>query len=189
VDDDFMSMLNKKGDDDDLFAAFSGSEPVPDTDDPFAALDAGIVDDPFAGLTAARPEEDLFGSPRAPAGAKAPAAPADADLFPADAPGDDVLAGFDSGLAAADGERPAWLREYGGEFEEEAEELEPEEPKKKGRARRRQGSVLSKMVGQGPRGVSFGMTAQQRMVLSIFLFLDTAVLGFMVLLAIGAISF
>ena len=34
-----------------------------------------------------------------------------------------------------------------------------------------------------------GMTPQQRMVLSIFLFLDVAVIGFLILLAIGAINF
>jgi hypothetical protein len=34
-----------------------------------------------------------------------------------------------------------------------------------------------------------GMTAQQRMVLSIFMFLDVAVLGLFVLLALGAINF
>jgi len=33
-----------------------------------------------------------------------------------------------------------------------------------------------------------GMTPQQRMILSIFLFLDVTILGFLILIAIGAIS-
>lgn len=36
---------------------------------------------------------------------------------------------------------------------------------------------------------AFGMTAPQRMVLSIFLFLDVAVLGVLILFALGAINF
>lgn len=41
----------------------------------------------------------------------------------------------------------------------------------------------------GAKAGFLGMTAQQRMVLSIFMFLDVAVLGLFILLAIGAINF
>ncbi len=37
-------------------------------------------------------------------------------------------------------------------------------------------------------GMLLGMTPQQRMILSIFLFLDVTILGFLILIAIGAIS-
>lgn len=50
-----------------------------------------------------------------------------------------------------------------------------EEPRRRRRGRRRQGGFL-------------GLTAQQRMILSIFLFLDVSMLGCLCLLAIGAIS-
>jgi hypothetical protein len=40
---------------------------------------------------------------------------------------------------------------------------------------------------QRERGRFLGMTAQQRMILSIFLFLDVSVLGCMCLLALGAV--
>jgi hypothetical protein len=60
----------------------------------------------------------------------------------------------------------------------------------------RQPSISSRAVPQPtarrrPRrsgGMLLGMTPQQRMILSIFLFLDVTILGFLILIAIGAIS-
>ncbi|HEC22224.1 MAG TPA: hypothetical protein ENI95_04835 [Chloroflexi bacterium] len=77
---------------------------------------------------------------------------------------------------------PEWLSELGepppDEDEEEPSPMigEPETAHRERKRRSRSSTFL-------------GLTPQQRMVLSIFLFLDVAVLGFLLLLAIGAISF
>ena len=48
---------------------------------------------------------------------------------------------------------------------------------------------LAALAGTGPKGMALGMTAQQRMVLAVFLFLDVAVLGFLLLYALDVIRF
>jgi hypothetical protein len=87
-------------------------------------------------------------------------------------------AGADLGGAEAASraeETPDWLRELGG-FEEEETKAAPARTARKGKAK-----------SSGRRAA--GMTPQQRMILSIFLFLDVAVLGCAILFALGVISF
>jgi hypothetical protein len=176
--------------DDDLFAALSGSDDPADDDDLFASLDTPAddetpgdspalgtdADDPFAALDAVSDDD-----PFAPVGAP-PATEDDAgDLLEADI-GLPPLVTTEPAEAA----RPEWLRELSG-FEEEEFEDEPEAPAVP-RAPGVLGTILSSLVGRGPQGIGFGMTAQQRMVLSIFLFLDVAAIGCMLLIAIGAVN-
>lgn len=81
-------------------------------------------------------------------------------------------------------EQPDWLRELEPQPEASApaksvaEKKAPKEPKKQGRTSRPRKS--------GGKGM--GLTAQQRMILSLFLFLEVAVIGVLLLFAIGAIS-
>jgi hypothetical protein len=78
------------------------------------------------------------------------------------------------------GGRPEWLAELDPGLGPMAEENLVDEPESKRSRRRKRAASSSK-----PRA----LTPQQRMLLSIFLFLDIAVLGCFLLLAIGAISF
>jgi hypothetical protein len=171
MDDDFRS-LQGNDQDEDLFAAFSSTD-----DDPFSSLDALTGDsDPFASLDALTGADDPFaglGGPPVVEESKEPtlaSSPTISQPF------------FDED--EEDTERPEWLRELSGfedgAFDEPAVET-PLRPKPTSGA-------LTRFVGRGPRGMAFGMTAQQRMVLSIFLFLDMAVIGFLILYVIGAIN-
>ncbi|MBN1120179.1 MAG: hypothetical protein JXJ17_03815 [Anaerolineae bacterium] len=159
--------------DDDLFAAFaSDSEPFSDGDDedPFASL-GSFDDDPFESLGA--PEEKSF------------------DAEPKDIPEVHTSPTIVSSptTTPSGGARPEWLRELSGFDEEFDDKPARAKSRKKSAPREKQSSsVLSGMVGSGPQGVGFGMTAQQRMVLSMFLFLDTAVIGVLILMYIGAIN-
>lgn len=185
MEDDFMSLRGESSDDDDLFGAFSS----PDPDDPFASLDAAPADDPFASLDAAGDDDPFstltLGSEPQPA--------ADDDIFGAfgepervDIP--ESQPDFDESAT-----RPAWLSELDGGFDDDFGAAPVAAPRPgaaraaKGTSSAREG-ILAQFVGSGPQGMAFGMTAQQRMVLAIFLFLDVAVIGFMILLAIGAIA-
>ncbi len=73
-------------------------------------------------------------------------------------------------------ETPDWLRELGGFEEEEETKAAPARTARKSRAK-----------SSGRKAA--GMTPQQRMILSIFLFLDVAVLGCAILFALGVIGF
>lgn len=114
-----------------------------------------------------------------------------------------------SSLPLAD-EAPDWLTEFHQGSEREAPP-KPEAPPKGREAPKapergsapqggfrfgKQTAPSSRAVSQPtarprPRrsgGLLLGMTPQQRMILSIFLFLDVTILGFLILIAIGAIS-
>jgi hypothetical protein len=157
--------------DDDLFAAFSSdSDPLSDRDDdPFASL-GSFDDDPFDSLGA--PEEKSFGAE------------------PKDIPEVHTSPTMVSAptTTPSSGARPEWLRELSG-FDEEFDDKPASTRSRKAAPQKKQSSsILSGMVGSGPQGVGFGMTAQQRMILSMFLFLDTAVIGVLILMYIGAIN-
>jgi hypothetical protein len=158
--------------DDDLFAAFASSE----DSDPFAD-----VDDPFASLGSF--DEDLFESLGEPEEKDFEAKPKD---VPEDHTSPTVVSPPTEALSS--GARPEWLRELSG-FDEEFDDRPARARASKAvPGEKRSSSVLSGMVGSGSEGVGFGMTAQQRMILSIFLFLDTAVIGVLILMYIGAIN-
>ena len=175
MDDDLFSSLRGDSSDDDPLASLSGEpEPAAAPDDPFAALD-DAADDPFASLDAVD-DSDPFA---ALAATPEPAAPA-----PAPAPPEPT------GVAStAQGEeRPEWLRELGG-FEESQDPRRAAgipSPARGGGGGA--SALLQNFMGRGPHGIAMGMTAQQRMVLSIFLFLDVAAIGCMLLIAIGAVQ-
>jgi hypothetical protein len=159
--------------DDDLFAAFSsGPDPFSDGDDndPFASL-GSFDDDPFGSL-GAPDEEKSF------------------DSEPKDIPEVHTSATIVSSptVTPSSGARPEWLRELSGFDEEFGDRPARSKTKKAVSQEKSSSSVLSGMVGSGPQGVGFGMTAQQRMILSMFLFLDTAVIGVLILMYIGAIN-
>ncbi len=180
MSDDFMSLRGSSSEDDDLLAAFSGSSsdrmPLPDSD-PFASLDVPVSDkaDPFADLSAPTAVPDVFGE----------------DIFADTAPAAPTASVGRPGAAAAGAdERPAWLRELSG-FEE-AQPAQPSrarasQPEAERRPAKKRGGL--NLTGTGPQGRAFGMTAQQRMILSIFLFLNVTVLGLALLVAIGAVNF
>ncbi len=158
--------------DDDLFAAFSSdSDPLSDGDDndPFASL-GSFDDDPFESLGA--PGEKSFdGEPKdIPEVHTSPTVVSSPTVTP---PG---------------GARPEWLRELSGFDEEFDDKPAVARTRKVATQEKKSSSVLSGMVGSGPQGVGFGMTAQQRMILSMFLFFDTAVIGVLILMYTGAIN-
>jgi len=175
MDDDLFGLGSERSDDDDLFAAFTSGS---DDDDPFASLDSPGEDDLFSGL----------GGSNDPFSSLIPDEEDEPDLFQphTDSEPDSPFSAFDEEEEA----RPAWLSELGGDFDESpAPKKETSAPKR--RLKSSGGSeegLLAQFVGRGPSGYGLGMTAQQRMVLSIFLFLDVTVIGFMLLLVIGAIS-
>ena len=153
---------------DDLFAGFS-DDALEDVSDPFATLDEADDDDLFSRLQAddePLEEDDLWES--APAQTAAQPAPED-DLLP----------------PLPDAAAPSWLSELGIDepdvIEEEAE-IAPEP------AAEPEDEPLAAIAGRGPEGRAFGMTAQQRMILAIFLFLDVVVLGFLLLYVLGVIQ-
>lgn len=167
--DDFND-LRRSGDEDDenmddLFAGFSDDD-LDDVSDPFASLDEADDDDLFSTLKAPDDtlEDDLW-----------TAAPSERQA----APDDDVLPPLPDAAA------PEWLSELGIEQEDVLDaEDEPEpvpvvEP---------DDEPLAAIAGRGPEGRAFGMTAQQRMVIAIFLFLDVVVLSFLLLYVLGVIQ-
>jgi hypothetical protein len=169
--------------DDDLFAAFSEPGDSGQDDDPFASLDSSEVeDDPFSSLGFDDDDDDLFSAlpPEPPAIVEEPELEPEWETAEAEEP------------PTITDERPEWLRELGGFEEEEPATVRPPAavaPPVRSRPERAGGSgFLSNMVGSGPRGMAFGMTAQQRMILSIFLFLDISVLACMLLVALDAIN-
>jgi hypothetical protein len=109
---------------------------------------------------------------------------------------DDLLGGFGSSMDASKSEspnidfgslddQPDWLKELGPQPEVAApvkstaeKKKAPKQAKKPGRARRSRKSSAGFM----------GLTPQQRVILSLFLFLEVAVIGVFLLLAIGAIN-
>lgn len=172
-DDDFENDLENppprrdENDDenmDDLFAGFS-DDVLEDVDDPFASLDQVDEDDLFSRLETTE-EEGLF-----------------EDEWREPAPEAGVPAAEESLPPLPDSAVPEWLNELGIERDEiveervvvveEGDEAEP----------------LAELSGTGPQGIAFGMTAQQRLILAIFLFLDVAVLGFLLLYVLGVIQF
>jgi hypothetical protein len=159
--------------DDDLFSAFSEPSDSEPGDDPFASLDSTKKDDPFASLGFDEEDDDLF-APLPPE--EPPMMSEEPDLVPVAA---------EEPPPVTD-ERPDWLRELGG-FEEE-EKRAPAPAPTRVRASQPRGGLMSNLVGSGQKGMALGMTAQQRMILSIFLFLDIAVLACMLLIAIGAVN-
>jgi len=163
--------------DDDLFAAFSSdSDPFSDMDDddPFASLGSFDDADPFESL--GEPEEKSF------------------DAEQKDVPEDHTSPTIVSSptMAPTSGARPEWLSELSGFDEEFGDQPAPSRSRARKAAAPKEessgGGFLSGMVGSGSEGVGFGMTAQQRMILSMFLFLDTAVIGVLILMYIGAIN-
>lgn len=157
--------------DDDLMPLRSGD--APEDDDLFALFSDGdplASEDPFASLDATEVQSDPFAAETQlsmPTRSLEPPAAQPAPILSSDEP-------------------PEWLRAALGGLEEEEEPSSPppvEAPSPSRRPRRR-----TSLAGSGPRGRAFGMTAQQRMVLSIFLFLDVTVLAVALLIAIGAIS-
>lgn len=153
---------NDDRDMDDLFAGFS-NDVLKDVDDPFASLDEAPDDDLFSHLEAtAEDDQDAWREPVAPAETVA----SDEPLPP-----------------LPDAAVPEWLSELGIERDEIVEDQLKAAPE------RDTAEPLTAISGSGPKGMAFGMTAQQRMILSIFLFLDVAVLGFLLLYALGVIQF
>jgi len=159
--------------DDDLFAAFSEPGDSGEDADPFASLDSVEEDDPFASFGFDE-EDDLF----------APTPPEEPPAVQEEPEWETVVA--EEPPPVTD-ERPDWLRELGG-FEDEGATSAPPPAAPRARTRQSGGGLLSNLVGSGPKGMAFGMTAQQRMILSVFLFLDIAVLACMILIAIGAVN-
>jgi hypothetical protein len=171
MDDDLMSLRGAgTEDDDDLFAPLSDREPLAG-EDPFASLDATELGaetlpglDVFKELGAETlPGLDLL--------TETPGVP---EPPPVTTPGP---------LLESE-ERPEWLRELI-EREEEGGETRPamqtaalaEPPRPEARpARARSRSTI------------LGMTPRQLLAVSVFLFLDVAVLGVLLLIAIGAIN-
>lgn len=160
--------------DDDLFAAFSEPSDSEQDADPFASLDSAKEDDPFASLGFDE-EDDLF-TPLAPA--EEPPVMQEEEPEWATVPAEEPPPVTD--------ERPDWLRELSGFEEEKKPAPAPVTPR--AQASKPRGGLMSSLTGNGPKGMALGMTAQQRMILSIFLFLDIAVLACMILIAIGAVN-
>lgn len=107
---------------------------------------------------------------------------------------DDWLSGFSEpsdsgpGTPASASETPDWLQELGG-FEDVETETPPAAAPTRARAKPARAKPARKARTSSAGSTMFGLTAQQRMLLSIFLFLDTAVIGVLILVVIGAISF
>ncbi len=168
MDDDLRSLRDMDPDDEeDLFGGFS-DESLEEIEDPFASLDELGDSDPFANLKAPQ-DEDLFGA------AETAVIEETRPLQPPEtAPRE---------LPQEGDETPDWLRELGvGTEEAEFAAASAEEERAGG------SPAAPPQKAARPHRGAFGMTAQQRMVLAIFLFLDVLVLSFLILLVIGAIQ-
>ena len=149
---------------DDLLSGFS-DEKLEEVEDPFAALDEIDEDDFFTRLQS---EGDEF----------------DDELFEEQRP-EPARAAADEALPPLpDTPVPEWLSTLGIESEEIVERRDEAEADIDEDA-----EPLAALAGTGPKGMALGMTAQQRMVLAVFLFLDVAVLGFLLLYALDVIRF
>ncbi len=151
--------FDEEGGEDDPFGDYGGE------DDPFAALDEAFADDPFRELEATPEREGYVEAPEPPAPAR-PVEPLMED------------------------DTPAWLRELG-VGEDEFGYIEPEQPApppEPAAPRAASGGPLTAVTGTGPEGTSFGLTARQRMLLALFLFLDVSVVACGLLYALGAIN-
>jgi hypothetical protein len=177
MDDDLRALLDGMDDgeeEDDLLGAFA--DPTGGvTDDDLALpawMEAGLAEQPAPSsppTPTPGPLTDEGGSPDWLAAAAAPGAEAPSDAQPVPEP-----------FAPAEtGGRPEWLAELDPGLGPMAEEDLVDRPPS-GESRRKRAASSGK-----PRA----LTPRQRMLLSIFLFLDIAVLGCFLLLAIGAISF
>lgn len=163
-DDLLFSEFDEEGGEDDPFEDFGGE------DDPFAALDEGFADDPFHELEATPEREGYVDAPEV----RPPAPPRPRPAEP---------------LEDEDDDTPAWLRELG-VGEDEFGYIEPEQPAPPPEPVAPQvgGGPMAAVTGTGPEGVAFGMTARQRMLLALFLFLDVSVIACGLLYALGAIN-
>jgi hypothetical protein len=163
MDEDlFFDDFDEKGDEDDPFGDYGGE------DDPFAALDEAFADDPFRELEATPEREGYVEAPEPPS---APARPVEP--------------------LVEDDDTPAWLRELGVGEDDEFGYIEPEPsapPPEPAAPRAASGGPLAAVTGTGPEGTSFGLTARQRMLLALFLFLDVSVVACGLLYALGAIN-
>ncbi|HLV45244.1 MAG TPA: hypothetical protein VKY39_09810 [Aggregatilineales bacterium] len=171
--DDLRSLRDERADDEDIDALFGdySAEPVPRADDPFASLDEADEDDLFSQLQTE--EEDPFSSLRE-EGEEVEAVYED-DY-------DDLAALREESLPPLpEAAVPDWLSELGIESEDIVEERGSVVVAERDR-------VSAPAPAASTGGMALGMTAQQRMVLAIFLFLDIAVLGFLLLYAMGAIQ-
>ncbi len=83
---------------------------------------------------------------------------------------------------------PAWLSELG-QLDEPLKEAPTAEARRTAPAQRSSGARVSQGRRKASSQAAAGLTPQQRMILSIFLFLDVAVLGFFILVALGAVNF
>jgi hypothetical protein len=184
--------------DDDLRALLGGMDDDEEEDDllgAFADPTGGAANDDLA-----LPDWMEAGLAEQPASSPPPASPASApghltdegdrpDWLAATTTGSDTLPGAQPASAplpepepstpAGAGGRPEWLAELDPGLGAVGEEEPVDQPRSR-RSRRKRAASSSK-----PRA----LTPRQRMLLSIFLFLDIAVLGCFLLLAIGAISF
>lgn len=149
----------------DLFADFDDAAAPLETsaaeEDLFALLDSAEDLDPFRELEAVEPptRAEPDREPAAPLAPREPLPPPTSD------------------------ETPDWLRELGiGEGEDLAPLDEPAaEVSRQPRRARRTAAPATNMA--------FGMTASQRLILAVFLFIDVAVLGLLALYAVGAVNF
>jgi hypothetical protein len=177
MDDDLRALLDSMDDgeeEDDLLGAFA--DPTGGvTDDDLALpawMEAGLAEQPAPPSPPAPAPGHLTGEGGSPdwlAAAAAPGAETRPGVQPAPEPS----------IPAETGGRPEWLAELDPGLGPVAEEDLVDRPQSRSRRRKRAAS------GGKPRA----LTPRQRMLLSIFLFLDVAVLGCFLLLAIGAISF
>jgi hypothetical protein len=184
MDDDLRALLDGMDDDeeeDDLLGAFA--DPTGGAEDDLALpdwMEAGLAEQP------ASPPPPL---PPAPAPGHLTDEGDSPDWLAAATTGADTLPDAQPVPAPPPEPEPSTPEEVGGRPEWLAE-LDPglgavgeEELVDKPRPRR------SRKKRAAPSGKPRALTPQQRMLLSIFLFLDIAVLGCFLLLAIGAISF
>lgn len=163
MDDDLMSLRgNRNTNDDDLFAAFSDLGSSTSGGDFDSLGDMSDLDRDFT----------------------SPSSLPLADETP------DWLAAFQEGERAASAapEAPSRGREAPKTPEREST---PRTGFRFGKQAVPSSRAVSQAAVRRPRrsdGLLLGMTPQQRMILSIFLFLDVTILGFLILIAIGAIS-
>lgn len=171
--DDLRSQRAERADDEDIDSLFGdySDEPLSPTEDPFAALDEADEDDLFSQLET-EDEDPLRTLREEPEAGEA--------VYEDDY--DDLAALREESLPPLpEAAVPDWLSELGIESEDIVEERGGVVV-----AERDQVSVPTPAASTG--GTALGMTAQQRMVLAIFLFLDIAILGFLLLYAMGAIQ-
>jgi hypothetical protein len=185
MDDDLRALLDSMDDDeeeDDLLGAFADPTGGATEDDLTLPdwMEAGLAEQP----TPSPPPATIPGhltdvgddSPDWLAAATTPDAETLPDTLPA--PEAEPSPEPEPSTPTEPGGRPEWLAELDPGLGPLPEDDLVDEPAPRSRRRR-----------AAPSGKPRALTPQQRMLLSIFLFLDIAVLGCFLLLAIGAISF